>query len=315
MQSTASSSPRLPVVAAASQNGATADKPKVVVLGTGLMGSKAAQRLTEEGFPVTAWNRDSSKAEALKKAGVESNENLTDAVGEADVALLLLADANAIDSVLMGDESVLAALKGRTVLQMGTIGPDQSREFNRRLGERGVKYLEAPVQGSHPEVAAGSLVIMVGSDEDPTTGPAWPVLEALGDKPRHMGKVGEAAAIKLAFNQLVASLMVGFATSLGLLERNNADVEKFMELLRESKLYAPTFDKKLPRMLDRDFTNPNFPTKHLLKDIQLFQVEAKTAGLDPSMLAGLEAIIAKTCKEGLDDTDYSAVYSGVNPET
>lgn len=85
-------------------------------------GSKAAQRLTEEGFPVTAWNRDSAKAEALSKAGVESNENLTDAVGEADVALLLLADANAIESVLMQDESVLAALKGRTVLQMGTIG-------------------------------------------------------------------------------------------------------------------------------------------------------------------------------------------------
>ena len=91
-----------------------------------LTGSKAAQRLTEEGFPVTAWNRDSSKAEALSKAGVESNANLTDAVGEADVALLLLADANAIESVLMQDESVLAALKGRTVLQMGTIGGDSS---------------------------------------------------------------------------------------------------------------------------------------------------------------------------------------------
>ena len=71
---------------------------------------------------MTAWNRDSSKADALKKAGVDSIENLTDAVGEADVALLLLADAGAIDSVLMGDESVLDALKGRTVLQMGTIG-------------------------------------------------------------------------------------------------------------------------------------------------------------------------------------------------
>ena len=66
-----------------------------------LAGSKAAQRLTEEGFRVTAWNRDSSKAEALKKAGVDSIENLTDAVGEADVALLLLADAGAIDSVLI----------------------------------------------------------------------------------------------------------------------------------------------------------------------------------------------------------------------
>lgn len=87
-----------------------------------MAGSKAAQRLIEEGFIVTAWNRDASKAEALKKAGVESNENLVEAVGEADVALLLLADASAIDSVLLADEAVLKALKGRTVLQMGTIG-------------------------------------------------------------------------------------------------------------------------------------------------------------------------------------------------
>ena len=53
---------------------------------------------------------------------------------------------------------------------------------------------------------------MVGSDEDPATSPAWPVLQALSENPRHMGKVGEAAAIKLAFNQLVASLMVRFNT-------------------------------------------------------------------------------------------------------
>lgn len=45
---------------------------------------------------------------------------------------------------------------------------------------------------------------------------------------------------------------------------------KFMNILRESALYAPTYDKKLQRMLDRDYANPNFPTKHLLKDINLF---------------------------------------------
>lgn len=45
---------------------------------------------------------------------------------------------------------------------------------------------------------------------------------------------------------------------------------KFMAILRDSALYAPTFDKKLQRMLDRDYANPNFPTKHLLKDVRLF---------------------------------------------
>ena len=56
-------------------------------------------------------------------------------------------------------------------------------------------------------------------------------------------------------------LQVGFSTSLGLLQRNGADIDKFMGILRDSALYAPTFDKKLQRMLDRDYANPNFPTK------------------------------------------------------
>lgn len=56
-------------------------------------------------------------------------------------------------------------------------------------------------------------------------------------------------------------LQVGFSTSLGLLQRNGAEIDKFMGILRGSALYAPTFDKKLQRMLDRDYANPNFPTK------------------------------------------------------
>jgi hypothetical protein len=54
---------------------------------------------------------------------------------------------------------------------------------------------------------------------------------------------------------------VSFSTSLGLVRRNGVDVDKFMALLRPSALYAPTFDKKLQRMLDRNYDGANFPTK------------------------------------------------------
>ena len=67
---------------------------------------------------------------------------------------------------------------------------------------------------------------------------------------------------------VVHMLQVGFSTSLGLLQRNGADIDKFMDILRGSALYAPTFDKKLQRMLDRDYANPNFPTKVTSASIQ-----------------------------------------------
>lgn len=125
-------------------------------------------------------------------------------------------------------------------------------------------------------------------------------------------QVGTGAAVKLALNQLIASLTVGFSQSLALLQKNNTDINKFMDILRPSALYAPTFDKKLQRMLDREYSNPNFPTKHLLKDVLLFKKEAEAVGLETSVLTGLEQVISSTVERGLDFTDYSAVHEGVS---
>jgi 3-hydroxyisobutyrate dehydrogenase len=60
---------------------------------------------------------------------------------------------------------------------------------------------------------------------------------------------------------IILDAQVGFSTSLGLVQRSGADVDKFMSILRASALYAPTYDKKLQKMLDRDYGAANFPTK------------------------------------------------------
>ena len=128
----------------------------------------------------------------------------------------------------------------------------------------------------------------------------------------YIGEVGTASALKLALNQLIAALTSGFALSLGLVERQGVDVEKFMEILRDSALYAPTFDKKLERMRQRNFENPNFPTKHLLKDVDLFLSQAEDNGLNTEGLKGIRDIIQQTIELGLSDSDYSALFSAIN---
>ena len=126
-----------------------------------------------------------------------------------------------------------------------------------------------------------------------------------------MGPVGTAAATKLALNQLIAALTAGFALSLGFVQRQGVDEDKFMELLRDSALYAPTFDKKLNRMQEGNFADPNFPLKHLLKDINLFLSEAKAEGLEASSLAGVRQVVEKAKDAGLADEDYSSLYLGI----
>jgi 3-hydroxyisobutyrate dehydrogenase len=224
----------------------------------------------------------------------------------------MLTNATAIEEILLSEAS-RQELKGRTVIQMGTISPRESKAIASQVVEAGGEYIEALVLGSIPEAEAGKLIVMVGASEEQFQ--KWSdFLKHFSSEPLHIGSVGAAAGVKLALNQLIASLTSAFALSLGFVQRQGADVEMFMQILRQSALFAPTFDKKLQRMLDRNYENPNFPTKHLLKDTNLFLNEDKFNGLNVSSLEGIRQILEMAQDMGLAEDDYSALFSAINPE-
>jgi 3-hydroxyisobutyrate dehydrogenase-like beta-hydroxyacid dehydrogenase len=112
-------------------------------------------------------------------------------------------------------------------------------------------------------------------------------------------------------NQLIASLTAGFSASLGLVRAEGIDVDVFMGLLRGSALYAPTFDKKLARMLAGDYGSPNFPLKHLIKDLALYQAVAAEHVMDEGVPAALRSLLEKAALAGYADDDYSSLYEAV----
>ncbi len=285
---------------------------KIGFLGTGLMGQPMAQRLLEAQFSVVAYNRTQSKLEPLKERGAEIANSPVEAIKKSDCLILMLTNALAIQEVLLL-ENTRSFLADRTVIQMGTIAPKESQEIHKLVVEIGGEYLEAPVLGSIPQVKSGELLVMVGSTEQQFE--KWSgFLQNFGPQPMLIGPVGTAAATKLALNQLIAALTGAFALSLGFIQRQGVEPEKFMQILRQSALYAPTFDKKLQRMRDRHYANPNFPTKHLLKDTDLFLSSAQEIGLNTSSLEGVRQALQKAIELGLANDDYSAIFSAINPQ-
>lgn len=285
---------------------------KVGFLGTGLMGQAMVKRLLSVGVAVVAYNRTESKLATLQEAGAEVSNNPLDVVRSSDCLILMLSDATAIQDILFSEKNV-PQLANRTVIQMSTISPSQSQEIQQKVIENEGDYLEVPVLGSIPEAEAGKLLLMVGASQEQFE--KWfQLLQHLGSEPMLIGEVGTAAAMKLALNQLIASLTASFALSLGFLERQGVNVEKFMEILRQSALYAPTFDKKLQRMRDRNYANPNFPTKHLLKDVDLFIAQGEEINLNLASLEGVRQIVREAVKSGFSQEDYSALFSAIAPQ-
>ena len=283
----------------------------VSLIGIGLMGQALGEHLISNDITLSIFNRNIDKTRSLQQLGASVFTTAQDAILASDFCLLMLSDANAINEVISGIQS--ESFKNKTIIQMGTISPEESRAIAKRIQEHQGHYLECPVLGSLPEARTGSLILMAGgSNEDYQT--AFPLLRIIGKDPKFIGDLGQGATVKLAMNQLIAGLTSSFALSLSLVEKEDIEIEQFMQIVRDSALYAPTFDKKLDRMLNRDFSKPNFPTKHLAKDTKLFLSVAKELGLETCALKGIEQLLAKTLEQGLADTDYSAIYAAVNPD-
>lgn len=281
------------------------------IIGIGLMGQALGEHLLAENQSLVVYNRHVEKTHDLVSRGAVVADSAQQAIEKSDFILLFLSDASAINAILDDlDESVLA---DKTVIQMGTIAPEQSRQLAQRIEAASGHYLECPVLGSLPEARTGTLILMAAGPK-PVYDAALPLLNLIGSQPRHFGEIGQGSTVKLAMNQLIAGLTSSFALSLALVEKEQVEIEQFMSVVRESALYAPTYDKKLSRMLAGDFSNPNFPTKHLDKDTQLFLDVADNLGLDTSALAGIATILQRTLEQGLADTDYSAIYAAVNPD-
>ncbi len=285
----------------------------ISILGTGLLGSAAAVRLLAQGHHLAVWNRDTHKSTALVDHGAQVLDSPDMAVRFGDVALLFLADRAAIEAILLNAET-RPALQGRTIVNMGTISPSDSLTLASALREHGANYAECPVLGSLPEARSGTLILMFGGTTAQFAALS-PLLHDLGAEPMHIGAVGQAAALKLAMNQLIASETAAFAMSLALVQAHDVKVDDFMQLLRSSALYTPTFDKKLDRMLNDDFSRPNFPLDHLIKDVRLFIESADDQGISTEVLRALAANLQHTAEEGHGQEDYSVLQLGFKSST
>ena len=275
----------------------------VALLGTGLLGSAIATRLLSVGCSLRVWNRDPDRCQPLMSAGAQRFDDPAQAVAGASTVITVLRDGPVTSAVVAS----LGDLDQCCVMPMGTMGISESVALDEQVRLQGGLYLEAPVLGSRPEALAGRLLVMAGGDQA-VFDQQCALLNHLALEPKRMGAVGTGAASKLALNQLIASLTHGYSLALRLIQASGLEVDSFMDVLRPSALYAPTVDKKLKRMLSHDYSDPNFSTGLLRKDLSLFLREAGLAGVDAGALEGLVALLKRAEGTALDEGDYSALH-------
>lgn len=284
-------------------------------LGCGLMGAPMVKRLLAAGFAVTAWNRTPSKAQALQAHGASVALTPAQAVAQADLVFTMLEHGGVVEQVLFGDETggallaadaAYAALRpGTLIIDMSSILPRQAQDHARRLVERQVACLDAPVSGGTLGAEAGTLAIMAGGAATDVERAA-PAFAALG-RVTHVGPHGAGQLAKLA-NQMIVGISIGaVAEALLLAQRGGADMGQVRTALRGGFAESRVLEVHGQRMVDGDFAKRASLTIQL-KDMRNALSTAAELGVRTPVTALLEQLYTAATEHGFAELDQAGLF-------
>ena len=158
-------------------------KPRVAVLGTGIMGAGMAERLLEQGFAVDVWDRTPAAAARLTQRGATAHATAGDAAGGSEVVVTMLPTGDAVTDVMLRQNALSAMPPDAIWAQMGTIGLEATQKLNEEVTNRrpDVAFVDAPVSGTKDPARHGQLTILP-SGPDRARARLDPVFNALGQR-------------------------------------------------------------------------------------------------------------------------------------
>jgi 3-hydroxyisobutyrate dehydrogenase len=285
-------------------------KPKVAILGLGIMGSGMAQRLLAANFPLTVYNRDRAKCTAFAANGALVAASPSEAASHAQIVLSMVADDVASRQVWLGRDGALAGVSPSSVLiESSTLSLGWIHELATAAAECGCEFLDAPVTGTKPHAASGELLFLVGGSRD-ALDRARPVFSTLGRDAIHLGPSGSGALMKLVNNFLCGVQAASFREALSLIDAGGLDRDKAVPILTGGAPGSGIMKRVAERVAANDFT-PIFGLRWMAKDLAYAIGTGSARGIPLQTASAALSIFQEAIAQGHGDEDFSAVAKSV----
>jgi len=250
---------------------------RVGFIGIGIMGQGMVRNLARAGRRPLIWNRTRSRLDDLVAEGFEVAESPAAVAAASDVVITCVSDTPDVEAVILGEGGVLEAIEaGSLVIDMSTISPRATEEIGRRLAEKDVRMLDAPISGGSEGAAKGTLSIMVGGEADQVER-AKPLFEAMGKAITHVGPLGSGQRVKLVNQILVVVNALAVSEALLFAQAGGLDLEKTLEAVVPGAAGSWMLQFRGPQVVKRDW-RPGFTIDLQQKDLRLVLEAADQLG-------------------------------------
>ena len=278
---------------------------KLGFIGLGIMGTPMAAHLIKAGHVLFVNTRSTVPAD-LVAAGAQACATAAEVARNADIVFMMLPDTPDVAKVLWGDNGVAAGLSpGKTVVDMSSISPMETKEFAQQINALGCDYLDAPVSGGEVGAKAASLTIMVGGP-DAAFERVKPLFELMGKNITLVGGNGDGQTCKVANQIIVALNIAAVGEALLFASKAGADPAKVRQALMGGFASSRILEVHGERMIKRTFA-PGFRIGLHQKDLNLALAGAKTLGLALPQTASAAQLMQACAANGMQDLDHSAL--------
>jgi 3-hydroxyisobutyrate dehydrogenase-like beta-hydroxyacid dehydrogenase len=281
---------------------------KIAFLGLGAMGAAMARNLLKHDHQLVVWNRSEGPAQALGALGAAVAPSPAAAAKDAEIAITMLADDAAAQSVTLGENGVIAGLaRGATHVSMSTISVALSERFGQAHVAQGQTYAAAPVFG-RPDAAAAAKLFIAAAGEAALIEKIRPALDAMGQRVFVMGdQPAQANLVKLAGNFLITCVIESLAEAYALTAKGGVETARVHELLTETLFSAPVYKTYGGLILEDKFSPPGFRMPLGLKDNRLLQQAAEKLEVPLPFAAIVRDRFLAALANGAGDLDWSAI--------
>lgn len=277
---------------------------QIAVIGLGNMGGAVAARLASA-FPTRGFDLSSAARDRAGSDGVDVVDSIASAIDGAAVIITSLPNADIVRSAWLGPDGVLAnATPGATIIELSTIDPFTMRELADAATAAGITVVDAPVSGGPNEARAGTLVLLVGGEDQDVAG-VEDVLTTIGTINR-TGGIGTAKVVKIVNNMMTMANVAAASEAFALGVAAGVEPQRLFDLLKGSGGTSHHFVKRWPWALAGDF-DARFSLEMGEKDLALGVALARAVHMPSPVASTGQALYLNAIRSGLAGKDIVAL--------
>ena len=280
---------------------------KIGFIGMGIMGSRMAASLQQQGHELIVYNRTENKTNDLVAKGATIASSVIEVAQQANIIFTMLPHPEAVEAVALEAKGFLTALNSNSLwIDCSTVNPSFARKMAIIAAQNQVRYIDAPVAGSKNQVEQQELVFLVGADQADLTS-CESLLHCMGKRVVHVGEPGMGNALKLVFNLLLGISMAGFAEAMVLGEALGISQTMLLNALIGSPVVPSYLASKKDKLAESQY-EPEFPLQWMHKDLQMVAIASYEAQVPLPLANTTKEIYQQAIQQNLGEQDFSAIY-------